>query len=134
MPQTTRRQSRAASAPRGNKKPATRPARKQCYGRRAISSGGVFLAGLVAERSQKRLLLAGRHDVDSVPSADLFAKQAADAGLFVDLHLAEIDRSVLRRRRDAIERAHVDAHAASVAVVGMDDGDGSLGALEHVGN
>src|SRR5271156_3242335 len=96
-------------------------------------SGGV-VAGLVAERTEKRLLLAGRHDVDSVPSADLFAEQASDAGLFVDLHLAEIDRRVLGRRRDAIERADVDAHAAAVAVVGMDDGDRALGALEHVGN
>src|SRR5258708_25140196 len=96
-------------------------------------SGGVVFAGVVTERSEKRLLLSGRHNVDSVPSADLFAEQASDASLFVDLHLAEIDRRVFRRRRDAIERAYVDAHAASLAVVGMDDGDRSFGALEHVG-
>lgn len=100
---------------------------------RAKSSGGVFLAGLVAERTQERLFLAGRHNVNSVPSANLFAEQASDAGLFVDPHLAEIDRRVLRRWRDTIERANVDAHAASVAVVGMDDGDRALGALQHVG-
>jgi hypothetical protein len=100
---------------------------------RAKSSGGAFLVAVVAERAQERLLLAGRHNVDSVPSADLFAEQASDAGLFIDLHLAEIDRRVLRRRRDAIERAYVHAHAAAVAVVGMDDGDRALGALEYVG-
>src|SRR5208282_1017497 len=115
------------------KEPATRPAPTVFSRRaRALSKGDVFLAALVAERAQKRLLLAGRHDVDSVPSADLFAEQASDAGLFVDLHFAEIDRRVLRRRRDAIERAYIHADAASVAVVGMDDGDRAFGALEHV--
>src|ERR1700691_5977355 len=143
-PATNRRQGwvEKYSAPRRQRaarawilKRTTRPAPKSCYVRgRAISSGGVVLAGLVAEGAEKRLLLAGRHDVDSVPSADLFAEQASDAGLFVDLHLAEIDRRVLGRRRDAIERANVDAHAASVAVVGMDDGDRALGALEYVGH
>src|SRR5271156_5892998 len=98
-----------------------------------VESGGVFFARVVAQRAQERLLLAGRHNVNSVPSANLFAEQAADAGLFVDLHFAEIDRRVLRRRRDAIERADVHAHAAAVAVVWMDDGDRALGALEHVG-
>src|SRR5271170_8159110 len=97
-----------------------------------VESGGVFFARVVAQRAQERLLLAGRHNVNSVPSANLFAEQAPDAGLFVDLHFAEIDRRVLRRRRDAIERANVHAYAASVAIVRMDDGDRALGALEHV--
>src|ERR1700683_2150238 len=134
-PATNRRQGwvEKYSAPRRQRaarawilKRDTRPAPKSCHVRGR--------AGLVAEGAEKRLLLAGRHDVDSVPSADLFAEQASDAGLFIDLHLAKIDRHVFGRRRDAIERANVDAHAASVAVVGMDDGDRALGALEHVGH
>src|SRR4029077_12131758 len=85
--------SRRSPAPaQKNKEPATRPAPK-IFQRRACAtrSGGVVL-GAVADRIQERLLLSGRHDINSVPSANLFAKQASDAGLLVDLHLAEIHR------------------------------------------
>src|SRR4029450_1693404 len=43
-------------------------------------------------------------------------------------------RQVLGRRRDAIERADVDADAAPVAVVGMAAGDRTLLLLEHLGH
>src|SRR5262249_56315534 len=79
------------------------------------------------------LLLAG-HDVDALPAADFLAQLAADARLLVDLDAAEIDRAVLIRRRDAVERADVDADAAPVAVVGMDDRDGALLALQDLGH
>src|SRR5256885_1042275 len=92
-------------------------------------SGRVALAA-VADRVEERLFLAGRHDVNSVPSTNLFAEQASDAGLFIDLHLAEINRGIVGRRRDTIERAYVHTDAASVAIVGMDHCDRTLGALQ----
>src|SRR5439155_1619240 len=79
------------------------------------------------------LLLAG-HDVDALPAAHLLAQLATDAGLLVDLDLAQVLRPVLVRGVDAVEGADVDAHPAAVAVVGMDDRDRPLLALEHLGH
>src|SRR5581483_3805296 len=89
------------------------------------------LVRFVAERGEERLLLAAGHDVDAVPAADLLAQAAADAGLLVDDHLAEVLREIARRGAQAVERADVDADAAAVAVVGVDDRERALGALQH---
>src|SRR5260370_8297611 len=83
----------------------------------ATRSGGVVLVARVTDRIQERFLLSGRHDVNSVPSANLFTEQTSNAGLLIDLHLAKIHGRVFRRRRDAIERTNIHAHAASVPSV-----------------
>src|SRR5262249_44986293 len=114
-----------------NKEPTSWPALIVPSEASALESGR-FLAARITERFEEDFFFGGGHYVDTVPSANLFAQQASDAGLFIDLHLAEVDRVILRRGRDALERAYVDAHAASVAVVRMHHGDRSLGALEHV--
>src|SRR5262249_60204770 len=51
-----------------------------------------------------------------------------------DLATAQVGGQVLRRRADAVERADVDADPAPVAVVGVDDRDRPLLALEHLGD
>src|SRR5207253_1809988 len=89
---------------------------------------------LVAERLEEGGLLLAGHDVDALPAAHFLAQLAADAGLLVDLDLAQVLRAVLVRRVDAVEGADVDAHPAAVAVVGVDDRDRALLALEHLGD
>src|SRR5437016_14543653 len=76
---------------------------------------------LVAERREEGGLLLAGHDVDALPAAHLLAQLATDAGLLVDLDLAQVLRPVLVRGVDAVEGADVDAHPAAVAVVGMDE-------------
>src|SRR5262245_22946202 len=88
----------------------------------------------MAQRGEKRLLLPAGHDVDALPAAHLLAQLAAHAGLLVDLDPAQVGGEVLRRGADAVEGAHVDADAAAVAVVRMDDGERTLLALEHLGD
>src|SRR4030095_6352238 len=93
---------------------------------------------LYAHARRQRLtegpLVPAGHDVDALPATDLLAQLAADAGLLVDLDLAQVLRPVLVRRVDAVSGAHVDAHPAAVAVVGVDDRDRALLALEHLGD
>src|SRR5262249_24212089 len=69
----------------------------------------------------------------AVPAADFLAELATDAGLLVDLDLAEVVGEVFRRRGDAIEGADVHANATPVAIVRVDDRDRPLLALEHLG-
>src|SRR5207249_12084453 len=90
------------------------------------SSLGRRLFYLVAERGEEGCLLLAGHDVDALPAAHFLAQLAADAGLLVDLDLAQVLRAVLVRRVDAVEGADVDAHPAAVAVVGVDDRDRAL--------
>src|SRR5207249_2346511 len=72
---------------------------------RPHASSDVF--SLVAEGLEKGGLLPPGHDVDALPAAHLLAQLAADAGLLVDLHAAEVVGQVLGRRGDAVEGAHV---------------------------
>src|SRR2546421_4751557 len=90
--------------------------------------------GLVAERLEEGGLLPAGHDVDALPAAHFLAQLAADARLLVHLDLAEVRRAILLRRRDAVERADVDAHTAPVAVVGVDDRDRAPLALQDLGH
>src|SRR5262249_50071500 len=83
-------------------------------------------------RLEKGRLLFGRHDVDTLPAAYLFTQLASDTGAFIHFDLAEVSGSVVVGWVDTIEGAHVDAHATSVAVVGMHDGNRALRLLEHV--
>src|SRR3989441_9944935 len=88
----------------------------------------------VAERLEESGLLLAGHDVDALPAAHFLAQLAADAGLLVDLDLAQVLRAVLVRRVDAVEGAAVDAHPAAVAVVGVDDRDRALLVHEYRGD
>src|SRR5437016_6141191 len=89
---------------------------------------------LVAERREEGGLLLARHDVHALPAAHLLAQLAADAGLLVDLDLAEEDGAVLGRGVEAVEGADVDAHSAAVTVVGVDNRDRPLLALQDLGD
>src|SRR3989442_7000654 len=88
----------------------------------------------VAERLEVSGLLLAGHYVDALPAAHFLAQLAADAGLLVDLDLAQVLRAVLVRGVDAVEGADVDAHPAAVAVVGVNDRDRALLALQHLGD
>src|SRR5262245_34864749 len=85
-----------------------------------------------SQRAEECVLVAPGHDVDALPAAHLLAQLAPDAGLLVHLDAAQVGGHVVGRRRDAVERADVDADAAPVAVVGVHDRDRPFLALEHL--
>src|SRR5207249_10395021 len=97
------------------------------------SSLGRRLFYLVAERGEEGALLLAGHDVDALPAAHLLAQLATDAGLLVDLDLAQVLRPVLVRGVDAVEGADVDAHPPPVPLAGMAAGNGPPWALSHLG-
>src|SRR5262245_34152713 len=112
----------------------TDPAAATGPGRIERSVGLLGPDGGTAEGLEEGLLVAPGHDVDALPAAHFLAQLAPHAGLLVHLDAAQVGRQVVGRGGDAVERADVDAHSAAVAVVGVHDRDGTLLALEHLGD
>src|SRR5437870_5758656 len=73
-----------------------RPILQTCTPARRVGPPGLRdFFGLVAERFEEGGLLLAGHDVDAFPTADFLAQLAADAGLLVDVDLAEVGCLVL---------------------------------------
>ena len=90
-----------------------------------LGRGFAGLWGLFLHSAEECVLVCSGHDEKSLPKPHTSShKLAANTGLLVNLDAAEVLGTVIGRGCNTVKRAHVNAHAAAVTVIEMDNRDG----------